>query len=522
MSATETLNKPTGCAVKRMLNISLNRVEGDLEIRVELQDGHVADAWSSGTMYRGFENILVGRSPLDGLVITPRICGICSTAHLTAAAKALDAITGIQPPPDAVRIRNLALMTELLQSDVRQTFLTFAVDFVNPAYRERPLFEEACRRYAPLKGETAIEVIRQTKRVIEIVAILGGQWPHSSYMVPGGVATVPSLADLLQCHHLLASYRSWYEARILGCPLERWHAVRSAVDLEAWLEESPTHRDSELGFFIRIARQIGLDQIGRGHANFVSFGQLDLPSGTHVQGDHGDSEPLVPAGFARGTDVGPFDQAKVTEDVAHSWYADQAGGRHPFVGQTQPYATGGEGTQYSWSKAPRYDGQPAETGPLAEMIIRRHPLFVDLLAHGPNAFVRQLARLVRPAELMPAMGQWLSEITPDGTFYNPTPAICEGEGFGLTEAARGALGHWVKVADAKIQHYQIITPTSWNGSPRDSDDVRGPWEEALIGTPVVDPENPVELGHVVRSFDPCLVCTVHALHRGRSVARQPL
>lgn len=522
MSTTETLNIPTSRTVKKTLNIPLNRVEGDLEIRVELQDGRVADAWSSGTMYRGIENILVGRSPLDGLVITPRICGICSTAHLTAAAKALDSITGISPPPDAVRVRNLALMTELLQSDVRQTFLTFAVDFANAAYRAQPLFEEACRRYAPLKGETAIEVIRQTKRVIEIVAILGGQWPHSSYMVPGGVATVPNLADLLQCRHLLAGYRAWYEARILGCAIERWRAVSSQADLDAWLEESPTHRDSDLGFFIRFARQIGLDRMGRGHGNYLSFGQLDLPLNTRVRGRDSDSAQLIPAGFACGTETSAFDQARVTEHVAHSWYVDYPGGRHPSAGQTQPYATGGESQKYSWAKAPRYDGRPAETGPLAEMVVERHPLFLDLLAQGPNAFVRQLARLVRPAEVMPAMDQWLSEITPDGTFYNPTPAIGEGEGVGITQAARGALGHWVQIADAKIQHYQIITPTAWNGSPRDSDDVRGPWEEALVGTPVADPENPVELGHVVRSFDPCLVCTVHALHRGQSLTRRRL
>ena len=522
MSTTATLNTPTSRAATRTLNIPLNRVEGDLEIRVELQDGRVSDAWSSGTMYRGIENILIGRGPLDGLVITPRICGICTTAHLTAASKALDAIAGIQPPPDAVRVRNLALMTEMVQSDVRQTFLTFAADFANPAYRERPLFEEACRRYAPLQGETVIDVIRQTKRVLEIVAILGGQWPHSSYMVPGGVASVPGLADLLQCRHILAAYRSWYEARILGCPIERWREVRSQADLDGWLEESATHRDSDLGFFIRFARDIGLDQIGRGHGNFLSFGQLDLPPDTQVRGLGGATGHLIPAGFARGTEVGPFDQAKVAEHVAHSWYVDYAGGRHPSAGQTQPYASGGEGHKYSWAKAPRYDGLPAETGPLAEMVIARHPLFLELMAQGPSAFIRQLARLVRPAEVMSAMEQWLSEITPDGTFYNPTPAISEGEGFGTTQAARGALGHWVKIADSKIQHYQIITPTAWNGSPRDSDDVRGPWEEALVGTPVADPANPVVLGHVVRSFDPCLVCTVHALHRGRSLARKSI
>ena len=118
------------------INVPLNRVEGDLEVRAEVRDGAVVDAWCSGTMYRGFETIMVGRGPLDGLVITPRICGICSTSHLTAAALALDAISGAVPPPEAVALRNVAMLTEHVQSDVRQAFLMFAADFANPRYAD--------------------------------------------------------------------------------------------------------------------------------------------------------------------------------------------------------------------------------------------------------------------------------------------------------------------------------------------------------------------------------------------------
>ena len=114
------------------------------------------------------------------------------------------------------------------------------------------------------------------------------------------------------------------------------------------------------------------------------------------------------------------------------------------------------------------------------------------------------------------------EATGGNRLYAPCPEIVDGEGCGLLQAARGALGHWVKIAGGVIEHYQIITPTAWNGSPRDSNDRRGPWEEALIGTRVRDVENPVELGHVVRSFDPCLVCTVHQVRRGRTLARARL
>lgn len=520
MTVQKALKQDCGCTVTKTLNVPLNRVEGDLEIRVELDGDVVSDAWSSGTMFRGFENILRGRGALDGLVITPRICGICGTAHLAAASKALDMITGMKPPPDALRIRNLALMTEHLQSDMRHAFLMFAADFVNPAYESNPLFPEAVRRYKPFEGDTVCDVIQQTKNVIEIVAILGGQWPHSSYMVPGGVATTINRSSLAQCQHLLVAFKQWYERKVLGCKIDRWRDVRSRLDLDVWLEESAAHRDSELGFYIRFAREAGLDAIGAGHGNYISFPSLEIPTGSQVRGHDRDANHLVPAGFSKGTKTEPFEQEKVVEHVAHSWFEDYEGGRHPFDGQTRPYASGKESGKYSWAKAPRYDGHPAETGPLAEMVISGHPLFVDLVRqNGPSAFTRELARMTRPVQLIPAMEQWLGEIDAEGRFYIPPIGVADGQGFGSTEASRGALGHWVKIADGRIEHYQIITPTSWHGSPRDSAGVRGAWEEALIGTPVKDPSNPVEVGHVVRSFDACLVCTVHALGRGRSLFR---
>lgn len=503
---------------KMMLDIPLNRVEGDLEIRVEVKDGIVTDSWSSGTMYRGFENILAGRGPLDGLVITPRICGICSTTHLTAAARALDMIAGATVPDHARRIRNITLMVENVQSDMRHAFLLFAPDFANPAYQENPLFEEAARRYTPLKGETVIQTVRETKKILEIVAILGGQWPHSSFMVPGGVVSIPGVSDLLQCQHILVGFRKWYEERVLGCNLERWLAVDSLKSLDHWLEENEAHRSSELGFYIRFARSIGLDRYGKGHDNFLSFGSLELPQKTSVVplgNSKNDSSLLIPAGYATGASVEAFDHKNIAEHVAHSWFVDYGGGRHPFDGETQPYATGKEGKPYSWAKAPRYNDLPAETGPLAEMVISANPLFTDLVSQtGTSVFVRQLARMVRPTTLIPAMEIWLKELlATGGEYYQKPEALENGQGVGLVQAARGALGHWVKIKDGRIARYQIITPTAWNGSPRDSNDVRGPWEEALVGVALKDPDNPVEVGHVIRSFDACLVCTVHTIHR---------
>lgn len=502
---------------KITLNVPLNRVEGDLEVRAEVEDGVVTNAWCSGTMYRGIENALIGRGALDGLVITPRICGICSTGHLIAAARALEMIAQVEPPPDALRARNVALMVEHVQSDVRQSFLTFSADFAVPAYRNRPMFEEAVRRYEPFKGDTAIEVIRETKHLIEIIAILGGQWPHSSFVVPGGIVSIPTVADLLQCQLLLRQFRHWYERRVLGCAIERWLDVRNAGELDAWLEEREAHYTSDLGFFIRFAQAIGLDKVGRGHGAFLSYGSFDLPAETRAGAPTAGAR-LIPAGFARGLQVHAFDQSKVAEHVAHSWYVDYDGGRHPFDGETQPWGPGVPQQKYSWGKAPRYDGLAAETGPLAEMIIAGNPLYIGLISRGgPSAFVRQLARLTRPCTLIPAMEKWLGEASKGGKYYASPGEIIDGEGFGLMEVTRGALGHWVRVQDGTIRHYQIITPTAWNASPRDRNGVRGPMEEALVGACISDVSNPVELGHIVRSFDPCLVCTVHTVRRGQTL-----
>lgn len=500
------------------MTLPLNRAEGDLEIRVEIEDGIITDAWSAGTMFRGFERMMRGRGALDGLVVTPRVCGICSLTHLTAAVEALDAIAHVTPPDNARRLRNLALMVETVQSDIRQSILMFMVDFANrEAYCDHPLGDEARARYASLSGRAAIEVIRESKRLVQAVAIIGGQWPHTSFMVPGGVTSIPEISKILQCRLIIEGFRSWYERSILGCSIERWLEIQSVDDLAAWLDEKPAHHDSEVGFFIRFSRLANLHTMGKGPNRFLSYGNFPLPLDTAVQGVGG---KLMRAGWAAGTTVSGFEADKITEDISHSWFKREGSPLHPYEGKTEPYASGQSGRLYSWIKAPRYDGEVLETGPLAEMIVDGHPLFIEMIAKdGANVFVRELARFVRPAYLLPPMKTWMNELLErrQESFYLSVRGIPDGKGAGMIQAARGALGHWVKIRDQKITHYQIITPTAWNGSPRDQDGVRGAWEQALIGTPIKDIKNPVEAGHVVRSYDPCLVCAVHCLQKGEKM-----
>ncbi len=509
--------------MKKGITIPINRAEGDLEVTIDVNDGVITDAWSSGTLFRGFEEMMQGRGALDGLVVTPRVCGICSLTHLMAAVEALDAITGIKPPDNALRLRNLAMMAETIQSDVRQAILMFMVDFANgDAYGSAPMGEEAQHRYAPLKGRASIEVIRETKKLIEMIAIIGGQWPHTSFMVPGGVTSIPEVSKLLQCRLILDHFALWYERSILGCSLERWQAVKSVADLGDWLAESSDHRNSDVGFFIRFAGEADLDSMGRGPNRFLSYGSLRLPKYTSVRGVNG---TLTAAGFSTGSAVSSFDAFKITEDLSHAWFEQGKDPSHPFDGETKPYASGQGGDLYSWIKAPRYMGAVVETGPLAEMIIDGNPLFIDFLRQdGPSVFVRELARFVRPARFFTAMQVWIDELVADcdAKFYHKVDAIPDGDGAGMVQAARGALGHWVKVRDETITHYQIITPTAWNGSPRDESGERGAWEQALIGTPIRDVNNPVEAGHVIRSFDPCLVCAVHTVVGGKKAGRLTL
>ena len=298
-------------------------------------------------------------------------------------------------------------------------------------------------------------------------------------------------------------------------------AVNCAADLDDWLTESNEHSNRELGFFVRAARARGLDLIGRGHDNFLCSGGFEIPSGSSVKSRTVGSTYLFPPAFAQRDHTELFDQAMITEHVTHSWFVDYEGGKHPYEGNTEPYASGKESHKYSWAKAPRYNDLPAETGALADMLACENPLFIDLINKtGANALVRQLARIVRPAELLNAMSTWLAEIDLRSPFYQSPPDVMTGQGFGITQAPRGALGHWIQASNGAIDRYQIITPTSWNGSPRDAAGIRGPWEEALVGTSVNNPENPVEVGHVIRSFDPCLVCTVHAVQPCQSPERK--
>jgi len=497
------------------LNINLNRVEGDLEISLTLEDDVVTQARTVGTLYRGFEQIMVGRTPRDAMVITPRVCGICGTAHLYSAVMALEHIWQTPVPPNATRIRNLCLIAEGIQNDLRQTFLFFTPDFCNPRYQSQPWFDELSAGFTPFKGNIYLETLNATRRIVEIVAHFGGQWPHSSYMLPGGVTSAADMPRILACRAILDDVQRWYEQSVIGANLDDWLALDNADNYFAWLEQ-PNHAHSALGLLSRAARSLGLHKLAKGTSHMLSYGAWCDPE--HWAAPH--TARIVPGGYYDGETgiIENVDQQLIQEHVRHSWFLPYEGGRHPWQGETIPdYQPTSD--RYSWAKAPRYNDQVVQTGPLAELLIGNDPLITSLhKKEAGNAWLRQFARVRRVGfELQQAriILDDLARLVREPHFNNPNPQQeVDGEGYGLIMAARGALGHWVKIKEGRIEKYQIITPTAWNASPRDSNGQPGHWEQSLVGIEIKDKDDPIEIGHVIRSHDPCLVCTVHMLDTG--------
>lgn len=500
-----------------IITLDMNRVEGDLEIRLQVTDQVVEDAWCIGTMYRGFEQLLKGRAARDGIVITPRVCGICGTAHQYSAVVALETAFSLEVAPNGTRIRNLCSLAEETQSDMRHSFLMFTVDFCNQRYAADPLYPQLVEMFEPFKGRIHRETIEQTKEIVKVVALFGGQWPHSTFMVPGGVVSVPDASRVINALAIVDSYQRWYERSILGCSVERWQQNRSTEELFAWLDEDAAHRDSAMGTFMRFGRQIGLQRAGQGNGNLLSFGSCFDPEAWQPPYDQ--HVGFRAAGFhnAETGQVERLDYALVAEHVRHSHFRDYDGGRHPYEGETVPDFLP-DSDKYSWAKAPRYGGKVVEAGPLADQVCAADPLICALFQQeGSNSWLRQFTRIHRPSQSLPFMRQILTELLKHARapyVINHEVPHDHARGLGAVQAARGGLAHWVEFDKGKIERYQIITPTAWNASPRDSAGVRGHWEESVIGTVIDDLENPVELGHIIRSHDACLVCTVHLLGHG--------
>lgn len=494
----------------------VSRIEGHLRIEA-LLDGHeVKEARSAGTLFRGFEIILRGRSPVDAQQLTQRVCGVCPIAHATAATFALDAAFGIgEKVPDNGRIiRNLILGSNMLQSHVLHFYHLAALDYVDVAaaadyagdnddlraIREFigrghlapfvPRYEGDYRLPKELNVKATAdyaEALRIRRTCHEMLAVFGGKMPHQCGIVPGGSSDGPTPSKI---------------ASFLG----RLDTVRRFIN-DRYLPD----------VFAVAAHYADHFAIGVGCKRYLTYGNFDqAPSSAPLLGRQRFFQPGVYAdGKAEKLDI-----AQITEAVTHSRFeGDGPLFPHHETTVPNPHKPGA----YSWLKSPRYNDAVFEVGPLAAILVsyaNGHPLVkaeVDaaLATAGlpldalMSTMGRHLARALHAKLIADAMFEWVGQLKPGEPHCAEWQIPAAGDGCGMADAPRGAVAHWIKIRDHKIANYQLVVPTTWNASPQDDKDRPGPMEQAIIGTKVKDPQNPVEIVRIVRSFDPCLACAVH-------------
>jgi Ni,Fe-hydrogenase I large subunit len=549
----------------------VTRIEGHLRIEAQVDNGKVTSAWSSGTMFRGMELILQGRDPREAWIWAQRICGVCTTVHAHASVYAVENALGIEIPENARLIRNLITGAQHIQDHVIHFYHLHAIDWVDvvaslkadPAKTAQ--IAQSISSY-DRSSETYFKNVQARVKALadsgQLSLMASGYWGHPAYLLPPeydllAVAHYLDALDwqreVIRIHSVLGGKNPHLQTYLVG-------GMASAVD-----PNSPNVINWErLDFIagrIKLMRQF-VEQVympdvlaiggfpgyadwwslGAGHKNYLSYGGLQ----------DGLQNEEAKFGFQRGIIKGgdlstvlPMDPTKITEAIAHSYYTYEGGAAalHPYDGQTNPKYTGptppydhiNTDQQYSWLKSPRYDGMPMEVGPLARMLVAYGSgnASVKTLVDGalttlkapPTALFSTLgrvaARMLETVYLLDMMDGWFDQLTHnmetgnltihDGTKWDPSTWPAEAEGWGFHEAPRGALGHWVKIKDKKIQNYQAVVPSTWNAGPRDENGQTGPYEASLEGTPVQIPDQPLEILRTVHSFDPCLACAVHVV-----------
>jgi hydrogenase large subunit len=469
----------------------VTRIEGHMrvEVSIEAVNGaqQVIDAHCTGTLFRGFEKILKGRDPWDAPVLTQRICGVCPISHGLASVLALENASGFRPTHNARLLRNLTQGANFLQSHILHFYLLALFDFAaGPAASPWvPAWNVDLR--GGLDGVTPhlVQAIEMRRHAHEMGAVFGGRMPTSHAFVPGGFTANATSARI-------STFRT--------------HLNRLVEFIQ--------------NIYLPDAQAIGriypdYYSIGSGSRNLLAFGVFPTS-------DANGSKLLAPGYIERaGTEVQTdMPNQAITEHVKYSWYQDSTTSLSPVAGLTEPLYP--KSNAYSWLKAPRLYDQPFETGALARMWVNGD------YRRGISVMDRHVARAQEALKLGQAMQGWLNEL--DGSAaYNSSYVQASGFGVGLSEAPRGALGHWVQMSGRSIDHYQVITPTCWNCSPRDDHGVLGPVEQALVGIRVQDPAKPIEVLRVIHSFDPCLSCAVHVMrpngkpvvvHQGNTFGRE--
>jgi hydrogenase large subunit len=561
----------------------VTRIEGHLRIEVEVEGHTVTDAWSSGTMFRGIEQILRGRDPREAWIWAQRICGVCTTVHALASVRAVEDALGIEVPENARLVRNIIAGTQNVQDHIIHFYHLHALDWVDVtlALKADPAKTSQVAQSISDWPKSSTSYFKGVQdRVKTLVAskqlslFSSGDWGHPAYKLP------PEVNLLAVAHYIEALDVQREFARVQAVlggknPHPQTYLVGGMATTMDGNEPDAVINPERITLLNQLianaevfVRQVYVPdvlaiagfykewfQYGQGIGNYMAYGDYTNGSVKDPAGF------MIPRGIIRGRDlssVHPVDVQHVSEFVTHSWYTyaegDQAA-KHPSRGETNPRYSGPKppyeflktDEKYSWVKSPRYDGAPMEVGPLARTLIayasgdeQVKRVVNDVLAKlslPPSALYSTMGRIAAraiEAEIMVGrLSGWVAQLDDNmahgnvrihnGEKWNPDswPKSCQG--FGFHEAPRGSLGHWVEIENKKIVNYQAVVPSTWNAGPRDARGQRGAYEAALQGTPMIDPERPLEVLRTVHSFDPCMACAVHVVQAsGRAYGRKAL
>ncbi|HEX7421077.1 MAG TPA: nickel-dependent hydrogenase large subunit [Thermoanaerobaculia bacterium] len=552
----------------------ITRIEGHLRIDVEVDNGHVQKAWASSTMFRGIERILLGRDPREAWLFTQRFCGVCTTVHALASVRAVEDALTLDVPLNAQYIRNLILIAHALHDHVVHFYQLSALDWVDVTQvlkadpKKASAIAESLSEWPGNSTKEMAEVKNKVKALVDsgqLGPFAHGYWGHPAMKLP------PEVNLIAVSHYLQALEYQRYANQVVAILGGKTPHIQNVAvggvsnainpDSEATLNVDRLYQmKSLLDKIVGFIQNVYVPDVctiagmypewfgyGAGVTNYLSVPDLpldekstkfELPGGFIPNGDLSKYRPITGS-------KDPYFRTAVTEDNTHAWY--KGGQLHPWKGETDPEFTDWqEDGKYSWVKAPRFNGEPAQVGPLANVLCgyaAGNPLmkkWTDAALDKISAIAkvkatpamlhstlgRHGARAVRAAVLSElALKQWqlLTDniIKGDSKIFNP-PVFPKGEieGVGIHEAPRGTLSHWVVIDDGKIKNYQAVVPTTWNASPRDAKGVLGPYEASLLKNPIADSEHPLEVLRTVHSFDPCMACAVHMFDpTGRKVAR---
>ncbi len=551
----------------------VTRIEGHLRVDIKVNDGKVVDAWSAGSMFRGIEQILIGRDPGEAWVFTQRFCGVCTTVHAIASVRAVENALNLEVPINAQMIRNLVMAAHSVFDHITHFYLLSALDWVDvtsAAKADPAAAAKVAQLISPSWHGNSTAEFKAVKEKINGVLASGqlgifnnGYWGHEAMRL------TPEL-NLMAVAHYLQAFEYLRKVNevvgLLGSKTPHIQnlavgGVANAIDLN---EETALNMTTLLKVkgYLDAARDFvnnvyfkDVCAIMSQYMPWASYGKgvTDMLAVPEFPVDTTGSRFIMSGGSivdgsvtaVKGFGDTYFEQ-NVTESVAHSWYEGEWE-KHPYKESTEPNFTGFDHDgKYSWVKSPRFGGRRMQVGPAAQVLssyMLDDPLtikYVDrflktvntlgtatgvssaatlneaaLLDALPSTMGRHGARVIRCAAILDmALTNWNMLVENigkgDTTICNP-PVYPKGEiqGFGIHEAPRGALSHWIVIEDGKIKNYQAVVPSTWNLCPRDKDGNHGPTESSLIGNPIADQHQPLEALRTLHSYDPCMACAVH-------------